>query len=61
MNSLILISPDQAWGFQRILSGKLLWIEIVSFNPLSKLIKFSPPLPFSPSAYMHNSRTMTTR
>ncbi|MEG4232534.1 hypothetical protein QUA40_10535 [Microcoleus sp. Pol11C3] len=28
MNSLLLISPDQAWGFKPILSGKLLLEKI---------------------------------
>ncbi|MCC3439161.1 MAG: hypothetical protein EAZ39_03525 [Oscillatoriales cyanobacterium] len=40
MNSLILISPEQAWGFQPILSGKFLFPSFTDYR-LGKNLKQS--------------------
>jgi len=40
MNSLLLISPDRAWGFKPILSGQVLRIRSLSYRGVSIDLRF---------------------
>ncbi|MEG4228575.1 hypothetical protein QUA35_20895 [Microcoleus sp. N9_B2] len=45
MNSLLLISPEQALGFKPILSGKITRIPIGAGSPISVISATDPDLP----------------